>query len=291
MAHPKLVTVAHRSLLTATTAALIAGPLAAAGAAQTLDDVTDTLDLTCEEALETEEANLIDEFCTAEELEELASPLSKSVDDVTKTTEETTKTVKDTADGDGDGGKDGGETSAPAPTKVLEETENSTDGGGGKKNVQGAGEEPEGFNPEDSSTSGSSSSADKQTAPRQPAASDSYGYNADGPFRPGMQSHSALTLQPFAAPLVSVPPVYELPQVAQQLFGTTTGVAGAEAPEVAGATAGSTSTTAAPYSPTGYTATSADPTGWLAATATGLIMLVGAGHALNGGRKPARKKA
>ena len=60
------------------------------------------------------------------------------------------------------------------------------------------------------------------------------GYNADGPILPGMRSNSSLTLQPFAAPLVSVPPVYDLPQIASSLFGADS-AATAEGPLVAGA--------------------------------------------------------
>ena len=291
VAHPKLASVINRSLLTATTAALIAGPLAAAGVAQTTDDLTGTLKLTCEEALKTEETKLIDEFCTAEELEALGSPLSKSVDEVTKTTESTTKTVTETVAPKSDDGGDKDGESSPAP-KVLEPTDEKTNTG--TEVGPAAGEKPRGFDPGESSaaaSSGKSKAARKAAANRAAAAKQApeFNYNADGPILPGMQSHSSLTLQPFAAPLVSVPPVYELPQVAQQLFGSTSDATAAD-PQVAGAS-GSTATAASPYSPTGFSATSADPTGWLAATATGLIMLVGAGHALNGGRKPGRSKA
>ena len=280
MAHPKLTTVVHRSLLAAGTVALLAGPFAAVGAAGTLDGVTDALDLTCEEAFETEKAALIDEFCTAEELEELTSPLTKSVDEVTKTVDGTKTTVEDTVNKQTDDGGEDAEGS-PDPTDEVLPDDGKTGGKGGTK-VEGAGETPTSL--EEGTTSGTAGAKPGKnvTTSGTRVEAQGYGYNTDGPFRPGMRSNSSLTLQPFAAPLVSVPPVYELPQVAQQLFGTTTTGASAADPQVA---------TAGGYSPTGASSTSADPTGWLAATATGLIMLVGAGHALNGGRNPSRRKA
>ena len=282
MAHPKLSAV-QRSFVAVSTAALVAGPLAVAGLAQT-GDALDTLKLTCEEALKTEDALVIEEFCTAEELEAL-SPLTKSVDAVvTPTKDGATKAVDEAAPTQDDGGDDG-ESAPTSPTDaVIGDDDKASDPT--RRKVGGAGENMRGFDDE-GSTAGSGTT--QQEAARKDreraAATGNRGYNADGPILPGMQSYSSLTLQPFAAPLVSVPPVYELPQVAQQLFGSTTDATAVD-PQVAG-----TATAASPYSATGFSATSADPTGWLAATATGLIMLVGAGHALNGGRKSSRSKA
>jgi hypothetical protein len=287
VAHPKLATVVGRSLMTATAAALMVGPLAAAGAAQTLDGVTDAVEMTCKEAFATDDATLretlTDKFCTQAELDALTSPLDKSVDEVTETVDETVTKVAPT--------------SAPVPPEG--ETGGETGGGGGGSGTPlpgdgSGGGDPTGSGTDVENTGGGFQSVDEgnqsRTRNRNRASagttttpeSHGYGYNADGPFRPGMQSHSALTLQPFAAPLVSVPPIYELPQIASQLFGSDAAV-GAEAPV--------TATQASPYSPAGYSATSADPTGWLAATATGLIMLVGAGHAINGGRTPKHHRA
>ena len=290
MAHPKLATVVGRSLLTATAAALMVGPLAAAGAAQTLDGVTDALKLTCEEAFETEKEALIDEFCTDAELEALTSPLDKSVDEVTETVDKTVTEVAPTAAPD-----DGAPEEEPGTGGGIipeDETGGSpAPGGNGGTDVGSTG--GSGFEgvDEGGATAGGTRNGRDRTPARAGASStresNGYGYNADGPFRPGMQSNSSLTLQPFAAPLVSVPPIYELPQIAQQLFGSDS-AATAEDPMVAGSTS---ATQASPYSPTGYSATSADPTGWLAATATGLIMLVGAGHAINGGRTPKQHRA
>ena len=284
MAHHKLTTVVGRSFLTATAAAMIVGPLAAAGAAQTLEGVTDTLKLTCEEAFEaeagTDETKLVEEFCTDAELAELTSPLDKSVDDVTTTVD---KTVGDTTAGAPSPTAPGGE--EPAPSGPVD-PEAVPGGGGGepapnpgpKTDVGSTGNDFTGVD-EGTPTGMEKGRVRPGATTSTPVESAGYGFNADGPFRPGMRSNSSLTLQPFAAPLVSVPPIYELPQIAQQLFG------GDSAAEVPAATA------AAPYSATGYTATSADPTGWLAATATGLIMLVGAGHAINGGRTPKQHRA
>lgn len=279
MAHPKLASVVQRSVLTASTVALMVGPLAAAGAAQTLTDGIETLKLTCEEALKTEDAAVIEEFCTAEELEALGSPLLKSVDEVTKTVDGTAKEAGETVapkqeeEGETGGQTDPGEVLAGGKDRPKGETEVENTGGNFSAVDEGG---------------GASATTNERSTRGTKVEAKGYGFNGDGPFRPGMQSNSSLTLQPFAAPLVSVPPVYELPQVAQQLFGTTADATAAD-PQVAGAN--STATSASPYSPTGYSATTADPTGWLAATATGLIMLVGAGHALNGGRKPSRSKA
>lgn len=297
MAHPKLATVFNRSLLAASTAALIAGPLAAAGAAQSLETVTDTtsktVDLTCDEAKKTEDLELIAEFC---EESELSGPLAEATEEareqVKKEAEKTTTTVEKTtgvkAPSDptgGDGGDDeessGGGGTAPdsAPSGVLGSGGGSTDkskSGSNKKpadnsrQVRNQGQQPRGI------SAGGQGGA---------GASGSYG----GPVYSGMRSNSALTLQPFAAPLVSVPPVYELPQVAQELFGIGDEAVTSEDPMVA--MAGETTATSAFAPEGGYAATPADPSGWLAATATGLIMLLGAGHALNGARTPKRKRA
>ncbi len=311
MAHPKLSAAVNRSLLAASAAALIAGPLAGASLAQT-DGVLDPLtDLTCEEAKKTENKELIAEFCPAEE-EPSESPLSKSVDEVTSTTEKTVKQVKETVkrveetvapkqeeegeqnESGRNGGGGGGGGGTPDPTEILKE--DPTTGGDGPTGGPTGGTEVENsgsnFTKVDENGGGGSKDARGADRKRTGTSTPAYSYNENGPFLPGMQSQSSLTLQPFAAPLVSVPPVYELPQIAQELFGTTT-AASPEAPVAAdaAATAATTSTAASPYSAAGYAATTADPTGWLAATATGLIMLVGAGHALNGGRKPGRAKA
>lgn len=280
MAHPKLATVVNRSLLTVTAAALTVGPLAGAAFAQDGSLVDPVLDLTCKEAKATEDLALIKEFCPEAEAEATESPLDKSVDEVTgtvdKTVTDTTKTVapaEDTTDGGG-----GGEDGEPDPGTVLspsKEKPTSSDVG-----TTGDG----GFTPvEEGANDGGRSQGERAN----PAAPGEFAYNTDGPVLPGMRSNSSLTLQPFAAPLVSVPPIYELPQIASQLFGGDS-AATAEDPLVAGA---ATATGASAYSPTGYSATSADPTGWLAATATGLIMLVGAAHAINGGRLPKRSRS
>ena len=281
MAHHKLATVAGRSFLTATAAALIVGPLAAAGAAQTVEGVTDTLKLTCEEAFETEDTKLIEQFCTEAELAELpTSPLEKSVDEVTSTVD---KTVGETTAGAPSPEAPGEEEPAPSGPVDPEVVPGDDDGGqaapkpGTKTDVGSTGGN---FSGVDEGSGIQKGSKRPGTTTSTPVESAGYGFNMDGPFRPGMRSNSSLTLQPFAAPLVSVPPIYELPQIAQQLFS---GDSGAEAPVAA--------TAASPYSATGYSATSADPTGWLAATATGLIMLVGAGHAINGGRTPKQHRA
>ena len=295
MAHPKLSAAVSRSLVAASAAALIAGPMAGAGFAQ-VEGTIDTLkDLTCEEAKKTEDEKLIAEFCP--EAEPSESPLSKSVDEVTQTTDDTVKQAEETVapkeDGDGgEGGESGG--GGPLPGGTPDPT--NTDGGGGKvgggSNVEGSGNN---FSPVDEGGSRNTGGTQERNLPPGAGtrnAPEGFGYGPGGAF-PGMQSQSSLTLQPFQGPLVSVPPVYELPQIAQDLFGTTTATP-ADAPQVAGAagTAGSTATAASPYSAAGgFTATTADPTGWLAATATGLIMLVGAAHALNGGRTPRREKA
>jgi hypothetical protein len=290
VAHPKLATVFNRSLLAASTAALIAGPLAAAGSAQSLDAVTGTtsnvVDLTCDEAKETKDLELIAEFCDADEL---PAPLAKATEDaekkveqesdkVTATVESTTGVKAPSSPTDGDGGSgdggsgDGGSNPDSSPTGVLP-TSGSSDsdrksGGKNSRQVRGQGEQPRGIS---GGTRG------------EAAKTGGYGSSSYS----GMRSNSALTLQPFAAPLVSVPPVYELPQVAQQLFGLDEAATTGD-PMVA--MAGDTTATSA-YSSTGFTGTPADASGWLAATATGLIMLLGAAHALNGARTPKRKRA
>ena len=277
MAHPKLATAVQRSLLTATTAALMVGPLAGAGLAQ--DAVIDPLlNLTCEEAKATENDELrelyVEEFCTDAEAEATESPLDKSVDEVTGTVDKALGDAgavapDDETGGDGEGGGSGGGGVLPAP-----DTDNPTN----KKKVSTTGGDG-GF----TGVSEGGTTDGRNQAPAGVRGAGAVGYNTNGPILPGMRSNSSLTLQPFAAPLVSVPPVYDLPQIASSLFGGD--AATAEDPLVAGA-ATATSASAA----NGFTAT-ADPTGWLAATATGRIMLVGAGHAINGGRTPKRRKA
>ena len=297
MAHPKLATVFNRSLLAASTAALIAGPLAAAGSAQSLETVTDTtskvVDLTCDEAKKTEDLELIAEFCEENELsgplakatEEARAELEKEAAKATATVENTTG-VKAPTDptgggggGDDDGGDDGsgggdtapdssptGSVLPPAPSG-SDEVKSSPKAPARSRQVRNQGEHPRGISA--GGPGGSTSSY-------------------DGPVYSGMQTNSSLTLQPFAAPLVSVPPVYELPQVAQDLFGIGDEAVTSEDPMVA--MAGETTATSA-YASNGFTATPADAGGWLAATATGLIMLLGAAHALNGARTPKRKRA
>jgi hypothetical protein len=281
VAHPKLSTVFNRSLLAASTAALIAGPLAAAGSAQSLETVTGTtsnvVDLTCDEAKETKDLDLIAEFCDEDEL---SAPLEKATEEARETlkkeSEKVTATVESTtgvkAPTDDDGGSDDGGGSNPdsSPTGVLP-TSGSSDSdkksGKNSRQVRNQGEQPRGI-------SGGARGEGAKTG--------NYGNSSYA----GMRSNSALTLQPFAAPLVSVPPVYELPQVAQQLFGLDEAATTGD-PMVA--MAGDTTATSA--TSTGFTGTPADATGWLAATATGLIMLLGAAHALNGARTPKRKRA
>ncbi|MPZ74495.1 MAG: hypothetical protein GEU74_14940 [Nitriliruptorales bacterium] len=274
MAHPKLGSVAQRSLLAATSAALMAGPLAVPGAAQTLDTVTDSttqvVDLTCKEAKQTEDKALIEEFCdseseTAERVEQTAR---NSGDNVTATVQSVTKKAPT---GGGDGDSDGSPT-PDAPVSESDQREQQPAGGGANYTAVSEASDGSGSRPR------SRSRIARQRATAGPR------FNAHGPILPGMRSNSLLTLQPFAAPLVSVPPIYELPQIAQQMFGSTAAT-GPEEPLAAGAEA----TQASPYTAAGHTATPADPAGWLAATATGLIMLVGAGHALNGGRMPRRQ--
>lgn len=302
MAHPKLTAAVNRSLLAASAAALIAGPMAGAGFAQ-VEGTVDTLkDLTCEEAKKTQDEKLIAEFCPEEE--ESESPLSKSVDEVTKTTDKTVKQVEETiAPKKDDGGKGGGESGGGGGGGPVSQLpggsptgDGGNDGGGGKNvgggtNVEGSGNN---FNPVDEGRARNNANAQQRNQPNAGIRNAPEGFGLNAPFLPGMQSQSSLTLQPFAGPLVSVPPVYELPQIAQELFGTTTATPAAEDPMVAAGAPGaqaSTATAASPYSAAGFSATTADPTGWLAATATGLIMLVGAAHALNGGRTPKREKA
>ena len=291
MAHPKLSTVFNRSLLAASTAALIAGPLAAMGTAQSLETVTGTTDdiveLTCDEAKKTEDLELIAEFC---EEEELSGPLAKATQEArenleqeaknTTTTVEKTTGVKAPVDPTGGGGGDdegdesgsGGSEPAPAGSVLPSDGSNEKPKAQSSREVRNQGEQPRGI-----SAGGPGGSTDGNPARG--------GYG--GPVYSGMQSNSALTLQPFAAPLVSVPPVYELPQVAQQLFGLDN----ATATDGTALAMADGTTTASAYSPTGYGATPADASGWLAATATGLIMLLGAAHALNGARTPKRKRA
>jgi hypothetical protein len=292
VAHPKLATVINRSLLAASTAALVAGPLAAAGLAQSLDvteGVTSAVELTCDEALETEDIALIAEFCEPDEVpaplaeatEEARAALDAAEEETTATAEKVTATVSDEAPTD-DGGSGGGGDSDPdssptgsllpsSPTSPTGPTAPTADDPTGSspdrsRKVRNSGENIRGF---DGASHGESAKTNA-----------SYGA---GPGYGGMRSNSSLTLQPFEAPVFSVPPVYELPQVAQQLFGldsTATDPAAAGAMDATAMSATSSSS-----------ATPADPTGWLAATATGLIMLMGAAHALNGARTPQRRRA
>ena len=281
MAHPMLASVARQSLLAATTAALMAGPLAVAGIAQSLTPVidgtsTEVIELTCKEAKATEDKDLIAEFCPKKDGNKAGAPASDAEKAIADGTATVTKTVEsvvrsapdsgtDTPDGDGDG--DGGGGSGP-----LDPIDDDTEVGGADGEYTPV---PE---PKDSS-SPSGTTDGREALARDRGAPAGSNYDVNGPYRPGMHSYSELTLQPFAAPLVTGP-MYELPRIAEQLFGTTTST-GAEAPLAADATAASASSTAA----------TPDAAGWLAATATGLLMLVGAGHAIAGGRTPRRRRA
>ena len=265
MAHPKLASVTRRSLLIAATAALVTGPLAVAGTAQNLETITNSatqiLDLTCEQAKDTEDQELIDEFCPEEEGGSASSP-----EETVKSGGDTvTTTVEDTTAGDG-GGDDGGGSTGGVPNPVRPSRDQESTGGSN-------------FTPVDDSSRTKRRSESRASSSNVQSQAGS-AFNANGPIRPGMSSYSELTLQPFAQPLVSVPPVYELPQIAEQMFGSTTATG---VPDPAAATSAT--------SFSGGAAGATDPAGWLAATATGLIMLVGAGHALTGGRMPKRQRS
>ena len=302
MAHPKLATAVNRSLLAISSLALVAGPLAVAGSAQSLEGVTDSTgkvveDLTCEQARKTEDDALIAEFCPADEPkaeESDADPVEDVTKEVERTAKETQETVESVVSPDeptDDPEDDGGE-SAPTDNVIPPagggggDGDGGSGGGGGKddgkggsgRQVSSAGENPRGI--EAGPNNNSSSNAGGRPA-------DSAGYSTGG-WGGGYRSQSALTLQPFAAPLVSVPPVYEFPQIAEQLLTGDEPVAAGEPVIAPDGTVITPSTTAVNSYSNGATGTPADPTGWLAATATGLIMLVGAAHALNGGRTPRR---
>ena len=282
MAHPMLASVARQSLLAATTAALMAGPLAVAGIAQSLAPVidgtsTEVIELTCKEAKATEDKDLIAEFCTKKDGDKASSPVTDAEKAVAEGTGTVTKTVEDvvrsapdtgTDTPDGDGGGDGGGSSGP-----LDPVDDDTEVGGAGGNYIPV---PEPKDP--SSPPGTTDGREALARDRGAPAGSSY--DANGPYRPGLHSYSQLTLQPFAPPVVTAPMYDLLPQIAEQLFGTTTAT-GAQAPLAADATAASASSTAA----------TPDAAGWLAATATGLLMLVGAGHAIAGGRTPRRRRA
>lgn len=297
MAHPKLATVVQRSLLLASTAALVAGPLAVGGSAQSLETVTDTTaraveDPTCEEALESEDLLAIAEFCEPEEIPEaIVGAVEKATEEAEEEAEEEARKAesgakeatdevvpKDDEDEKEGGGNGGGGGAGPAEEVLPPAT-----GGGEPAPMSREVQTSERERPRGISDDSRGAKADREQTQNAP------GWQADGWNWSGMRSNSELTLQPFAAPLVTGPPVYDLPQIAQQLFGLdepATVTAGD--PLVAGST---NTSEAGPYTPAGFTSTSPDPTGWLAATATGLIMLVGAGHALNGGRTPKRRTA
>jgi hypothetical protein len=277
-------------LLAATTAALMAGPLAVAGIAQSLAPVVDgttveVIELTCKEAKATEDKDLIDEFCTIEQGgQKDASPATDAEKAVADGTATVTKTVEsvvrsapdsgtDTPDGgggDGDGGGDGG--GGGGGGGALDPVTGGTD-------VNGAGDGN--YTPVDENQPSSGGTTDGREALARENQAPTGSYDVNGPYRPGMHSYSELTLQPFAPPIISGPMNDLFPRVAEQLFGTTT-TTGADAPVAAGATQASA---------TSATATTPDAAGWLAATATGLLMLVGAGHAIAGGRTPGRKRA
>lgn len=309
MAHPKLATAMHRSLLAISSMALVAGPMAVAGSAQTVEGVTDSTgkiveDLTCEEARETEDDELIEEFCPTDEPakndREKSDPVDDAVDKVERAANDAKETVEKAVSPDSDDDEpsgDGGSTDGGGviPGGGGGDGDGGAEGGDGKgdgggkadgssdRQVSAAGENPRGIEAGPQNQHSSDNSA-------RPA--DSAGYSTGGGFGGGYRSQSALTLQPFAAPLVSVPPVYEFPQIAEQLLTGDEAVATAGEPMLApDGTVITPSTTAVNSYSNGATGTPADPTGWLAATATGLIMLVGAAHALNGGRTPRRAEA
>lgn len=281
MAHPKVAAIARQSVLAASTAALMAGPLALAGSAQSIDSVTDStsqvLDLTCAEAKETGEDELIKEFCPEEEESTSGGSVTEAVSGETEKVQKSVESaVKESPDADAGG--DSGTTESVPKTPV---TDSGSKTGGSKVGPSGST-----FRPVDSGDSGTAGKSNRSRARARAEQAAGPSFDAHGPFQPGMRSYSELTLQPFAAPVVSVPPIYELPQIAQQMFGDTAAV-GAEDPMAAGS---ATATSAAGFDGD-YTAMSADAQGWLAATATGLIMLVGVGHALAGGRTPKRQRA
>ena len=281
MAHPMLASVARQSLLAATTAALMAGPLAVAGISQSLAPVidgtsTEVIELTCKEAQATEDEDLIAEFCTKDGEDKVSDPVTDAEKAVAEGSGTVTKTVEDvvrsaptgteTPTGGGGGGGGGG------GKDPLEPLDNDTEVGGAGGNYTPV--------PENNTSTNSGGFDGQEALARDRGAPAGSNYDVNGPYRPGMRSYSELTLQPFAPPVVTAPLFDLAPQIAEQLFGTATTTGESQGPLASATAASATSTAATP-----------DAAGWLAATATGLLMLVGAGHAIAGGRTPRRRRA
>lgn len=271
MAHRKLVSALNRSLLAASTAALVAGPLALSAGAQSLETVTDTTRTVTDGVRETlpheveclltpDEPNpgtrAEEEACELEAQADATAPAAKPARKAAKAKAmEALKAI--------DGGED-----APAGGALAGEDEESapTQNQTGGSKVSTAGEDPERVTPIER----------QEAARRSSASSGSVRFNADGPIVPGTRSFSDLTLQPFQTPVVSVPPLYDLPQIASNFL--TGGEL--ETPLAAEAMTGLATSTPTNMIPSS-SGTPTDVPLWLLASATGLVMLVGAGHVLH----------
>lgn len=98
-------------------------------------------------------------------------------------------------------------------------------------------------------------------------------FNGDGPVTPGLRVRSTLTLQPFATPVVSVPPVYDLAQVAAGFL------TGGEIAAPRAANAAAVLATSLPVGGLPRTATDTTVPAGLVVAASALVLLLGAAHA------------
>jgi hypothetical protein len=251
VAHPNLTGAPNRKLLTAgLTAAVLALPLGGTAMAADLT-VVDVDKMTVEQLLD---AGLV------EEAAKKAGVPAADVEEVTKTVEKTTAPVTQTVE------KTVTE-AAPAkpPADTGDKTPVTTDSGD-QKATGGGGPTP--VNEPAARTSGSRGGEERRATSTPPT------FDQNGPVLSGLQSRTVNpSMQSFVPPpVVSAPFAFDLPQVAEQFVSPQAPIAAAA--EVSSLASGMTATPVNDMVPSGVP-------GALLATAAGLLLFVGGGHALH----------
>jgi hypothetical protein len=251
VAHPNLTGASNRKLLTAgLTAAVLALPLGGTAMAADLS-VVDVEKMTVEQLLD---AGLVEEAA-----KKAGVPASELVDETVKTVEKTTAPVTKTVE------KAVTEAApvkpAPAPggdaTPVAPQDKQQASSGGGATPVQ----EP--------AARTSRGGEERGSATATPPS-----FDQNGPVLPGLQSRTVNpSMQSFVPPpVVSAPFAFDLPQVADKFVSPQAPIAAAA--EFASTASGMTATPVNDLVPSGVP-------GALLATAAGLLLFVGGGHALH----------
>jgi hypothetical protein len=251
VAHPNLTGAPNRKLLTAgLTAAVLALPLG--GTAMAAELGVDVDKMTVEQLLD---AGLVEEAA-----QKAGVPASELVEETTKTVVKTTAPVKETVEKT---------VTEAAPVKPPADTgdKSPVTSDSGDQKATGGGPTP--VNEPAARASGSGGGEERRAATSSPPA-----FDQNGPVLAGLQSRTVNpSMQSFVPPpVVSAPFAFDLPQVAEQFISPQAPIAAAA--EVSSLASGMTATPVNDMVPSGVP-------GALLATAAGLLLFVGGGHALH----------